>query len=105
VCFLHNAAYFLPFAAILQTGSRRDQRASSLHKQSASFQIPKLSLMTAVRGHHIEVYCVVWDRRSNRFATGSDDKLVKIWCAQTGLLLSTCRGHDGEVILPCSPHS
>eukprot|EP00873_Tetraselmis_striata_P019505 jgi/Tetstr1/439769/TSEL_028182.t1 len=80
-----------------EIGSARAPRASTLHKQSAAFQIPKLSHMSTVRGHRLETYCVVWDRTASRFATGSDDHLLKIWSARTGLLISTCRGHNGEV--------
>ena len=50
-----------------------------------------------VRGHSMAAYCVIYDRTGNLIITGSDDRLVKIWSARTGLLLRCCRGHLHEV--------
>ncbi|KAK9864164.1 hypothetical protein WJX84_009425 [Apatococcus fuscideae] len=49
------------------------------------------------RGHRAAVYCIAFDRIGSLVVTGSDDRLVKIWSTETGLLRQTCRGHDGEV--------
>lgn len=74
-----------------EAGSCRGNKSQSL------LLLNKISHMRTLRGHKTPVYCVVWDRTGTRFATGSDDRLVKIWSAETGLLLKTCRGHDAEI--------
>jgi len=50
-----------------------------------------------VRGHSSVAYCVMFDKSGSYIITGSDDRLVKIWAVATGLLKSTCRGHDAEI--------
>ncbi len=50
-----------------------------------------------VRGHSMAAYCAVYDRTGDLIFTGSDDRLVKIWSARTGLLLKSCRGHLHEI--------
>lgn len=50
-----------------------------------------------VRGHRAAVYCIAVDDDAGRVVTGSDDALVKIWCARTATLLAPCRGHSAEV--------
>ncbi|KXS12161.1 YVTN repeat-like/Quino protein amine dehydrogenase [Gonapodya prolifera JEL478] len=51
-----------------------------------------------VQGHVHAVYCATFDRTGNRFITGSDDYLVKIWSARSGWLIYTLRGHTSEII-------
>jgi bromodomain and WD repeat domain-containing protein 1/3 len=49
-------------------------------------------------GHlQIPVYCVKFDASGKYIMTGSDDRLVKIWCARTGHLLYTLHGHVGNI--------
>ena len=50
-----------------------------------------------VRGHSMAAYCAVYDKTGDLIFTGSDDRLVKIWSARTGLLLKSCRGHLHEI--------
>jgi WD40 repeat protein len=50
-----------------------------------------------LRGHRAAVYCAIFDAGGRRLITGSDDYLVKIWSAASGMLLRTCRGHEGEI--------
>jgi WD40 repeat protein len=50
-----------------------------------------------LRGHRAAVYCAIFDAGGRRLITGSDDFLVKIWSAASGMLLRTCRGHEGEI--------
>jgi len=53
--------------------------------------------MTTVLGHIQEVYVIALDPTGTRVVTGSDDKLVKVWDARTGLLLHTLRGHENYI--------
>ena len=48
-------------------------------------------------GHLAPVYSVIFDSSGDLCATGSDDKLVKVWSARSGRLLLTLRGHEKEV--------
>ncbi|KAJ1651943.1 hypothetical protein IWQ61_007605 [Dispira simplex] len=48
-------------------------------------------------GHKYPTYCITFDGTGLRLITGSDDYLVKIWCARSGYLINTLRGHR-EVI-------
>jgi WD40 repeat protein len=45
------------------------------------------------RGHLHAVYIVAVDPTGRYVLTGSDDHVVKIWCARTGVLQSSCCGH------------
>ncbi|GAB4817147.1 hypothetical protein N2152v2_004193 [Parachlorella kessleri] len=56
-----------------------------------------LRYQKTLRGHRAAVYCVAFDKTGGYVITGSDDRLVKVWSVRTGLLQSTCRGHDGEI--------
>ncbi|RUS29919.1 hypothetical protein BC938DRAFT_480071 [Jimgerdemannia flammicorona] len=53
--------------------------------------------LVTVFGHRFAVYCVKFDRTGLRLITGSDDYLVKIWCARTGTLIYTLRGHQNVI--------
>ncbi|GFR48989.1 hypothetical protein Agub_g11008, partial [Astrephomene gubernaculifera] len=53
--------------------------------------------LKTVRGHRLAVYCCTYDNTGKRIITGSDDCIVKIWSALTGVLLKSCRGHDAEI--------
>lgn len=48
-------------------------------------------------GHLSAVYCVCFDRTGKYIISGADDLLVKIWSAKDGRLISTLRGHSGEI--------
>uniref|UniRef100_UPI00358F1ABD PH-interacting protein-like n=1 Tax=Myxine glutinosa TaxID=7769 RepID=UPI00358F1ABD len=50
-----------------------------------------------ILGHLSSVYCLAFDRTGRRIFTGSDDCLVKVWCAEDGHLLATLRGHAAEI--------
>lgn len=47
--------------------------------------------------HLSPVYCIAFDRTGQFIFTGADDNLIKIWSAKDGRLLSTLRGHSGEI--------
>ena len=52
------------------------------------------------------MYCCAFDLTGRRIFTGSDDANIKVWCALTGMLQHTLRGHSAEitemVISPCN---
>lgn len=50
-----------------------------------------------ILGHLSSVYCVSFDRTGAYIFTGADDRLVKIWSAADGRLLTTLRGHEEEI--------
>jgi WD40 repeat protein len=43
------------------------------------------------------VRSVVWSPDGKNIASGSDDKTIKVWNAQTGQCVSTLSGHSGYV--------
>ncbi|KAF9977388.1 Bromodomain and WD repeat-containing protein 3 [Actinomortierella ambigua] len=53
--------------------------------------------LVMMNGHRFSTYCLLFDRTNLRIITGSDDYLVKIWCARSGYLIYTLRGHAAEV--------
>ncbi|KAJ1984584.1 hypothetical protein H4R34_000556 [Dimargaris verticillata] len=53
--------------------------------------------LVRVHGHNYPTYCVGFDRTGRRLVTGSDDFLVKVWCAQSGYLIHTLRGHQEPI--------
>ena len=53
-----------------------------------------------ISGHMMNpAYCAVFDRTGNFVLTGADDHLVKIWDANRGQLVRTCKGHTGYISL------
>lgn len=50
-----------------------------------------------VRGHLRSVQGILLDPAGRYIATGSDDGVVKIWCALTACLLATCLGHQESI--------
>lgn len=54
-------------------------------------------LYRRIFGHLAPVYCVTFDMTGQFIFTGADDYLIKIWSARDGRLLSTLRGHSGEI--------
>jgi len=48
-------------------------------------------------GHLDQVNIITYDQTGKRIITGSDESLIKIWSAVTGMLLMTLRGHEGEI--------
>lgn len=45
------------------------------------------------RGHNSAAYILAVEPTGRFFLTGSDDNVVKIWCARTGVLQASCCGH------------
>ena len=54
-------------------------------------------LLWTVTGHWYSAYCCLFDRTGKFFITGADDKIVKIWDVERGLLVRTLRGHEREI--------
>ena len=48
--------------------------------------------MRTLTGHSFIVFVVAFSRDGNRVVGGSNDKLVKIWNAETGALVSSFVG-------------
>lgn len=48
-------------------------------------------------GHLKNTFCVTFDHTSARYFTGSDDRLIKMWCTYTGKLLASFRAHSAEI--------
>ncbi|RIA88200.1 hypothetical protein C1645_252562 [Glomus cerebriforme] len=53
--------------------------------------------LTTLDGHNTTTYCILFDRGGKRIITGSDDKLAKVWCASTGVLLRSLQGHRSVI--------
>lgn len=71
------------------------------HLQFPIQNYPKFHQLARRRGHMGEVFFIQYDRTGNRIFTGSDDWLIKIWSARTGLLVQTLRGHKGAITYIC----
>ncbi|KAJ3338810.1 signal transducing kinase of the PAK [Gonapodya sp. JEL0774] len=67
-------------------------------KKPLPFVYSMFQKVLKVQGHVQAVYCAIFDRTGNRFITGSDDYLVKIWSARSGWIIHTLRGHTSEII-------
>ena len=46
----------------------------------------------------LSVCILTYDETGSRVLTASDESLIKVWSAKSGLLLMTLRGHEGEVM-------
>ncbi|KND04571.1 uncharacterized protein SPPG_00293 [Spizellomyces punctatus DAOM BR117] len=75
----------------------RDMELSQLPRPRADKPLRifyrRFETMLTTRGHMAAAYNLLWDRTGTTFFTGGDDSLVKVWCAQSGLLMRTLRGH------------
>lgn len=72
-------------------------RAASYAILKPSVLVDKIQIIKKFRGHRNAVYCAIFDRTGQHIITGSDDRLVKIWCTETGFCLRSCRGHEGDI--------
>ena len=90
-------------------GITRASRSQSLplkrgYTPSAAAMHKKMSYnykhLWTISGHMMNpAYCSVFDRTGNFILTGADDYLVKIWDANRGQLIRTCKGHLGYISL------
>jgi bromodomain and WD repeat domain containing protein 1/3 len=60
-------------------------RVPSLHSQ--------YELAKSILGHQEAAYCVLFDKTGKRFITAADDRIIKLWSSQSGVLIATLRGH------------
>jgi small GTP-binding protein len=58
---------------------------------------PGVKLLRTLEGHQGAVNSVAFDPQGGMLASGSDDKTVKLWEAQSGKLLRTLEGHRDAV--------
>ena len=52
-----------------------------------------------IHAHRDACYCAVYNSKGDKWVTGSDDWLVKIWSARNGRLLASCRGHTEPITI------
>ncbi|OYZ50721.1 MAG: hypothetical protein B7Y15_08710 [Bacteroidetes bacterium 24-39-8] len=62
-----------------------------IYSQTAKLMLPI--------GHTQEVIDAVFSKDGNRVLTVSQDKTVKIWDGETGLLLASLKGHEGMIAM------
>ncbi len=58
---------------------------------------PGVKLFRTLEGHGRAVTSVAFDPQGETLASGSDDRTVKLWEAQSGKLIRTLEGHGGTV--------
>ncbi len=58
---------------------------------------PGVRLLSTLEGHRRPLLSVAFDSQGGRLASGSYDRTVKLWEAQSGDLLRTLKGHQGPV--------
>eukprot|EP00201_Polytomella_parva_P018561 CAMPEP_0175059780 /NCGR_PEP_ID=MMETSP0052_2-20121109/12623_1 /TAXON_ID=51329 ORGANISM="Polytomella parva, Strain SAG 63-3" /NCGR_SAMPLE_ID=MMETSP0052_2 /ASSEMBLY_ACC=CAM_ASM_000194 /LENGTH=481 /DNA_ID=CAMNT_0016325369 /DNA_START=183 /DNA_END=1625 /DNA_ORIENTATION=- len=73
------------------------EQMSNYNRPSFSGALQQFQHHGTFRGHRSAVYCCCMNGKGSLVFTGSDDWLVKIWCAYTGALLRSCRGHGSEI--------
>lgn len=92
----HTACASIAQRLLLRETGARVRQAAPLEYVARRFAHQR-----TCRGHRLPVYCVAYENAGRRVITGSDDYLVKIWSAGSGLLLRTCRGHEAEITDIC----
>eukprot|EP01105_Mastigella_eilhardi_P000006 TRINITY_DN1000_c0_g1_i1.p2 TRINITY_DN1000_c0_g1~~TRINITY_DN1000_c0_g1_i1.p2 ORF type:complete len:736 (-),score=163.19 TRINITY_DN1000_c0_g1_i1:2799-4982(-) len=76
----------------------RNEESRGTRTLVSKMQASRFAKLAMVIGHRLPVYCVKFDSAGQRFITGSDDGLVKLWSVETGMLLRTLRGHTDHII-------
>ena len=55
------------------------------------------SFRRALLAHRNSIYCLIYTGKGKLIVTGADDKIVKLWSTQNGMLLASCVGHSGDI--------
>ncbi len=56
-----------------------------------------LTLLHTLKGHKGTIFGVAWSPDGQVLASGSEDKIVRLWDGPTGKLLQTLEGHTNDV--------
>lgn len=80
-----------------QIQSRKIRGPATIRRSVPTEFHARTILYRRIFGHLAPVYCVTFDMTGQYIFTGADDNLIKIWSARDGRLLSTLRGHSGEI--------
>lgn len=82
------------FISQFKTNIKEHFLSIKLPKQFFSLKLPSYNLLHSVIGHRNATYCLKFDRTGQRFITGGDDSLLKIWSTEWATLLHSPRGHE-----------
>ncbi|KAI8822580.1 uncharacterized protein EV422DRAFT_405161 [Fimicolochytrium jonesii] len=69
------------------------QRTTLRFDTPLSIYYKRFERLLTTRGHHCAIFNGIFDKTGSVYITGGDDSLVKVWCAKTGYLMRTLRGH------------
>uniref|UniRef100_A0A1B0A430 WD_REPEATS_REGION domain-containing protein n=1 Tax=Glossina pallidipes TaxID=7398 RepID=A0A1B0A430_GLOPL len=86
------------FASVCQSGTLKMWNVKTIEQKSGEFQF---NIKYAGIPHDKEVNCVTYSPNNKIIATASQDKLAKLWSAETFTILGILRGHSRAIALSC----
>lgn len=81
----------------LREHAQQSDVASSANKRTSLDRVIADGTPLELQGHNGDVTSVAFSPDGHRLASGSFDKTIKIWDADTGALIKTLTGHSGNV--------